>query len=159
MDTGETIALAGVAAAFLAVAAQIAMLWREHRLGRRRARYDELERAYVAAGRAAGALIDRVREWSVSLGRIDGRQLARDVGGVRQSAGVLKMHQADEDAKTKLLELAEEYQALGATLQDGRRAKPAVAAELIRLELMIMEYYSLAGAHLRRVWRRPKKMD
>lgn len=157
MGLGEWIALAGVAAAFLAVGAQLLALAREHRLARRRARYDELERAYVSAGETAGVLIDRVREWTFSLGNIDGRQLARDLGAARQAVGVLKMHQASEEAKAKLLGLAESYEALGERVK-GMGSKPQLGPELSRLETMIIEYYSLAGGHLREVWPRHKKL-
>jgi hypothetical protein len=150
--------LAGVAAAFLAVGAQLLALAREHRLVRRRARYDELERAYVSAGNAAGVLIDRVREWAFSFGSINGRQLARDLGEARQAVGVLKMHQASEEAKAKLLDLAESYAVLGERVK-GMMPKPELGPELTRLETMIIEYYSLAGEHLREVWPRRKKLD
>lgn len=158
MDTGNWIALSGVAAAFLAVAGQLFALRREHRIARQQARYDELERAYIAAAEAAGAPIDRLRLWAVT-GALDERQALGDVGSIREAAGVLKMHQASEAAKAQLLQMAEAFQGLTVKITEGWRPEKPTAPELDRLEAMLFDYYSLAGAHLREVWPRPQSMN
>ena len=157
MGVGEWIALGGVAAAFLAVGGQLFALARQHRLVRRQARYDELERAYVTAGKSVHAVLDQLWVWSIS-GRLRVRETARILGDIRQAAGVLKMHQADEAAKAKLVEFSDAYHTITGDPEKGTVNTPT-APQLEWLGRILMEYYSLAGAHLRKIWRRPSKLD
>lgn len=151
--------MAGVAAAFLAVAGQLFALRREHRAARRRARYDELVVLYSELGAAIGRSIGRLRLAAVT-GDVDAEgALLGDLGAVRDGVMKARMHQIPDYVRDAALAVGAAHEELTVRWAGGRRPKKTTDPAFSTIEDLLAAYYDAAGRHLREVWPMPRSRN